>query len=96
MQAENTRLKARIKRLEKLVRLASKVIKRQRNQLDSILFYAHDILRKGHGETSRHLPRGTWALWKGRLEVAHRVYKMAWINLADDAFFQMLASIRGL
>lgn len=88
-------LEARNRELEKLVKLAAKVIKKQREQLDDVQIYTWSVIQEARKVMSQHQPPGTWALWKGRLEVAKKVYSLVWVNWSA-AFWEMVAGIKGL
>jgi len=92
LQAEVKRLERKNAKLRRLVKMAKKVIKAQRDQLDRIRTYAWTVVNAAKKAMSKHLPRGTWSLWKGKLEVAQVVFDMASANHAAR-FLEMLAEI---
>jgi hypothetical protein len=83
------------KKLKRLVKLARTIIRKQREQLDDISIFTWDIICSARKVLSQNRPRGTWSLWKGRLEIAHAVYQMAAVNFAR-AFLELAATIQGL
>lgn len=72
--------------------MAKQVIMAQRRQLDSIQRYVWTVINAAKKAMSKHLPRGTWSLWKGKLEVAQAVFDVASANHAAR-FLEMLAEI---
>jgi hypothetical protein len=88
-QRELTRLTKENKHLAKQLQRAVKIIKNQKGQLDNVRIAAWYWICQARKAMSGHLPRGTWALWKGRLEVATEIYNLVWVDWAT-AFLNAL------
>jgi len=91
LEAENVRLKTRIKELEKRIRIALKVIKRQKEQLDKVRRYVAFIINKYQPKlVEGNLPRGKWSLYKGRVEVAKAVWDIVAWKFTDLIYWKKL------
>lgn len=65
--------------LRATLKLAATVIKKQRQQIDDVQVITWQVMREAQGPLRQGgLPRGTWSLLRGRLEVAQMVYRMIW------------------
>jgi hypothetical protein len=76
LQAENARLRNQVQR-------ARVVIKRQKAQLDDVRQAAWKIKRRAEDAMTKHLPRGTWALWKGRGEAAMAIFRIVFADFSS-------------
>lgn len=94
LRAQVDRLEHQLRRQARLLKLAGRIIKTQRQQLDAVQNYAAKVNRQAQDELSRHLPRGSWSLWRGRLEVARsvlRIVRRDW----PQTFWEMLGRLSG-
>jgi hypothetical protein len=82
-QHELARLRAENKHLLRLLQRAYKVIKKQKVQLDEVRAVSWHWICRARKALSIHQPRGTWSLWKGRLEVASEIFSIVWIDWAS-------------
>lgn len=92
LQAEINRLRAENERLRRALNLARKVIVKQREQLTAVQTTAWGWICKAREVMSENLPRGTWALWRGRLEVAGQIYSIVRANWANW-FYEAIAGL---
>jgi len=67
LRREVIRLRREAARLRKIIRRLLEIIRKARE-------YALSVYRKAAKVMSKHQPRGTWSLWKGKGEVAREVY----------------------
>lgn len=66
---ENERLREELEELRKMLQRWEQVIEQVRD-------YTLTTYNEAQRVMSRHQPRGTWSLWKGKGEVAREVYNM--------------------
>ena len=92
LRAENAALRQKVTRLETSLSRAWRVIGHQKNQLDAARLICWDYIQKARQAMVNHLPRGTWALWRGRSETASAVYG----PISTDYGTGMLAEIASL
>lgn len=95
LQTQIKQLERRIQRQARLLKLAGRIIKKQRQQLDTVQVYTWSVICQAGRDMSQHLPRGTWSLWRGRLEVARKVFRIVWIDWSRT-FLEMMGRISGL
>jgi len=50
---------------------------RLKARLAAVIMFCNDVSRQADEVLSEHRPRGTWALWRGRKEIADRVRRVA-------------------
>jgi hypothetical protein len=74
LASENKRLRHEVARLRREVTRLWKIIARLRRAIREAKRYALSVYREAAKVMSRHQPRGTWSLWKGKGEVAREVY----------------------
>jgi len=67
LQREVTRLRREVAKLQKRIRRLLEVIRRVKQ-------YALGVYKEAGKVMSKHQPRGTWSLWKGKGETAREVY----------------------
>jgi len=74
LASENERLRREVDRLQREVARLRKIIARLRRAIREAKRYALGVYRQAAKVMGKHQPRGTWALWKGKGEVAREAY----------------------
>jgi len=74
LRAKVAMLRARVARLRREVDRLRKIIAKLRRAIKEAKRYALGVYREAAKMMSEHQARGTWALWKGKGEVAREVY----------------------
>jgi superfamily II RNA helicase len=74
LASENKRLRHEVARLRREVTRLRREVARLRRAIREAKRYALSVYREAARVMSKHQPRGTWALWKGKGEVAKEVY----------------------
>ena len=92
LDAENSALRLRVTRMENGLSRARAVIEHQKRQLDLARTTCLQYIQKAEEAMRVHLPRGTWALWKGRAEAAREIFG----PISTDFGTGMLAEIANL
>ena len=74
LASENAALQREVDRLRREVARLRKIIARLQRAIEEARRYALGVYQRAAKVMGKHQPRGTWALWKGRGEVAREVY----------------------
>lgn len=61
--------------MQKEVERLREIIEKMGKAIQAIQNYCLNIYSQAAQVMSRHQPRGTWSLWRGRGEVAREVYR---------------------
>ena len=72
--SENEALRREVDRLQKEVEKLERVIEEMRRAVQAVRNYCLRVYGQAARVMSRHQPRGTWSLWKGKGEVAREIY----------------------
>lgn len=72
--SENEALRREVDRLQKEVERLQRIIETMRKAIQAVRNYCLSIYGQAVRVMSRHQPRGTWSLWKGKGEVAREIY----------------------
>ena len=95
LRARVQQLERKVQKQAKLLKLAARIIKKQRQQLDQVQTFVWGVISQARRAMAGHLPRGTWSLWRGRLEVAQAVYHLVRVNWSTT-FWELLGHLSGL